>query len=173
MLYATVPDAAPGLGNSIVPLDPNSLNASNPLWVGSRPSLSAVTQDGLHLYEALGASNVLWRINLTAFTPDLDFALYNTGGAPAGAMSLVPLPASPNNVAVLQGGGAGALGNTVTIYGSGVALSQAAGAGWDTVLALSDNGTTLYGLNGYSTTQVSTATRLLRRASQTPPASSR
>ena len=57
MLYATVPDAAPGLGNSIVPLDPNSLNASNPLWVGSRPSLSAVTQDGLHLYEALGASN--------------------------------------------------------------------------------------------------------------------
>ena len=151
MLYATVPDAAPGLGNSIVPLDPNSLNASNPLWVGSRPSLSAVTQDGLHLYEALGASNVLWRINLTAFTPDLDFALYNTGGAPAGAMSLVPLPASPNNVAVLQGGGAGALGNTVTIYGSGVALSQAAGAGWDTVLALSDNGTTLYGLNGYST----------------------
>ena len=151
MLYATVPDAAPGLGNSIVPLDPNSLNASHPLWVGSRPSLSAVTQDGLHLYEALGASNVLWRINLTAFTPDLDFALYNTGGSPVWATSLVPLPAGPNSVAVLQGGGAGALGNTVTIYGSGVALPQDAGAGWDTVLALSDDGMTLYGLNGFST----------------------
>ena len=151
MLYATVPDAAPGLGNSIVPLDPNSLNASSPLWIGSRPSLSAVTQDGLHLYEALGASNVLWRINLAAFTPDLDFALYNTGGFPVWAMSLVPLPASPNDVAVLQGGGAGALGNTVAVYDRGVALPQAAAAGWDTVLALSDNGTTLYGLNGFST----------------------
>ena len=107
------------------------------------------------------------------FTPDLDFALYNTGGSPAGAMSLVPLPASPNNVAVLQGGGAGALENTVTIYGSGVALSQAAGAGWDTVLALSDNGTTLYGLNGYLTSPGFDSYAITAQGVRTPPASSR
>jgi len=154
MLYATVPDFIPGLGNSIVPLAPNSLTAANPLWIGSRPSLMGVTQDGQHLYQELDGANVLRRINLAPFTADLDIALYGSDGSPTGAASLVPLPGTTDSIAVLRGvaGASGiASGNAVVVYDDGVPRPQTARSQWDTVLALGDDGATLYGLNGYTT----------------------
>jgi hypothetical protein len=91
-LYVSVPDSVPGLGNSILPLDPASLKPSAPLWIGSRPSAMGVTQDGLHMYQELDGSNIIRRINLTTFEPDLDTLLYTTTGYPAQVESFAPLP---------------------------------------------------------------------------------
>jgi uncharacterized protein (TIGR03437 family) len=144
-LYVSVPDYVPGLGNSILQLDPNTLVASGSQWVGSRPSTMAVTQDGLHLYQQLDGSNLLRRIDLKAFAPDLDTLLYGTEGYPAGIygsiLSIVPLPQSPDSIVVVRG-------DAAAVYDRGSQRPNVVANGPSAVVAaIDDKGSTLFRLS--------------------------
>jgi uncharacterized protein (TIGR03437 family) len=139
-LYVSVPDGVTGLGNGILALDPASLTPSTSLWVGSRPSTIAVTQDGLHAYVELDGSSILRRVNLQAFAADFDTLLFDDGTPlginTAGVSSIVPLPGNPDSVAVSFG--------PVAIYDYGVRRPNVVETGGFASAALDETGTVLH-----------------------------
>ena len=76
-LLASVPDSIPGIGNSIVPIDAATLAPGTPVWMGSRPLTTAISDDGQYLYEGFAASSFVQRLDLRSMVPDFAFPLYS------------------------------------------------------------------------------------------------
>jgi DNA-binding beta-propeller fold protein YncE len=125
MLYASVPSSAgPSLGNSIVPVDPNTGTIGTPIFVGSEPGKMALSSDGTVLWVALNGAGALRQVNLTTRTAGLQFSLGGGTGIynpPEKAQALAVMPGSPNTVAVSS---AVFPSSSVTIYDSGVARAN-------------------------------------------------
>lgn len=94
-LYASVPStAAPGVANSIVPINPLTAQAESPIAVGVGPNKLAVSDNGQYLYSGLdGTSPGVQRVDLTSRVPDLFFTLGSdpiSGTYYAGDLEVVP-----------------------------------------------------------------------------------
>ena len=121
MLYASVPGyAGPGLGNSVVAINPNTGVIARTIPVGSEPDKLSISDAGTELYVSLDGAAAVKQIDLTGTTPSLQFSLgeYGSGQTysyPITAASIASLPGEPSSVAVLESNA------DLTVYDSGVA----------------------------------------------------
>lgn len=158
-LFASVPSSAgASLGNSIVPIDPNTGVVGTPIFVGSEPNKLALSSDGSTLWVGLDGAGAVRQVNLKTRTAGLQFGLGGGVGiynGPNTAVSIAVMPGFPDTIAVAashSGWGTGA----VTIYDSGVSRPSNSGS----ILAVnsvafSSSGNTLYAVgNGYEVLSV-------------------
>lgn len=128
LLYASVASTAgPALGNSIVPIDPNTGVLGAPIFVGSEPGKMALSSDGNTMWVSLEGAGAVREVNLTSHTAGMQFSLGGGTGIynpPLKASALAVLPGLPNTVAVAVPTSA-TYSSVVTIYDSGVARTNA------------------------------------------------
>ena len=126
LLYVTVPGSAGApYGNTVVSVDPETGNLGTPIPVGSEPNRIAVTDDGKYLWIGLDGGSAVRRVDLSAGTADLQFAIggNNTGwyATPATVQAIAALPGSDTAVVIgTNGTGYSGASNTIAIYDSGV-----------------------------------------------------
>lgn len=123
LIYATVSGrAGPGVGNSLVGIDPNTGAIQRTIFVGSEPNRLAISDDGTQAFVGLDNAGAVRQVNLQAGTAGVQWSLGGTNGIyvpPFTAESLAAVPGEPNSVAVYSSNG------VVTIYDSGVARANA------------------------------------------------
>jgi uncharacterized repeat protein (TIGR01451 family) len=173
-LYASVPsNAGATLGNSIVPIDPNTGTLGNPIFVGSEPGRMAISSDGGSLWVALVGAAAVRKVDLIGQTAGVQFSLGGGPGwynPPANAQALAVMPGHSDTVAVAAPSGS-AYTSQIQIFDSGVARTNAANGAVQccsgvTGLAFDSTGTKLYeGGSGYGvavvdTTGITSATSL-------------
>ena len=124
MLYASVPGyAGPGLGNSVVAIDPNTGVIARTIPVGSEPNKLTISDDGTEMYVGLDGAAAVRQVSLSTGTAGLQFTLGGGTGiydAPFTAAAVASLPGEPNSVAVLDSTA------TVSIYDAGAARTNTA-----------------------------------------------
>lgn len=130
-LLASVPDWVPGIGNTIVPIDAATLAPGTPVWMGSRPITTAISEDGRYLYEGFAASSMVQRLDLQSMIPDFAFPLYSIlnhfyayANQPIFAGGLLAFPGSGDTVAVALAGAPDSVVpalDAVVVYDHGVA----------------------------------------------------
>ncbi|HEX8283950.1 MAG TPA: Calx-beta domain-containing protein [Pyrinomonadaceae bacterium] len=96
-LYVSVPSAAGAGGDSVTPIDPETLALGTPVAVGSEPELLALADDGRTLYVHLAGPNAVRRVDLQTQTAGLQFALANGPG------DMDVMPGHPETLAVSGG----------------------------------------------------------------------
>jgi trimeric autotransporter adhesin len=124
MLYASVPGyAGPGLGNSVVAIDPNTGTITRNIPVGSEPNKLTISDDGTEMYVGLDGAAAVRQVNLSTGTAGLQFSLGGGTGIydnPFTAAAVASLPGEPNSVAVLDSTA------TVGVFDSGTARTNTA-----------------------------------------------
>ncbi|HET7216142.1 MAG TPA: IPT/TIG domain-containing protein [Terriglobia bacterium] len=128
LLYASVASTAgPTLGNSIVPIDPNTGVLGAPIFVGSEPAKMALSSDGNTIWVSLEGAGAVREVNLTTHTAGMQFTLGGGTGIynpPVKASALAVLPGLPNTLAVAVPTPF-TYSSVVTVYDSGVARTNA------------------------------------------------
>jgi uncharacterized protein (TIGR03437 family) len=148
-LFASVPDSVPGIGNTIVPIDAATLTPGMPVWIGSRPLISAISDDGQYLYEGFDGSNIVQRLDLQQMVPDFAFPIYSTmwfPGSPTCADGLLTFPGQDDTVAVARVFDPTSdtpQGDSVAVYDHGVPRPEVANARVDHI-QWDSTGTILY-----------------------------
>jgi uncharacterized protein (TIGR03437 family) len=99
-LYLSLPSAAIGAANSVIPFDVGSGQFGNPLWVGSEPRLLAVSTDGQYLHAALDGARTIVRFTLPDLKFDKQFHVLADDGRLLDTNILLSLPANPKSVGV-------------------------------------------------------------------------
>jgi len=126
LLYASVPGSVPGMGNSVVGVDPVTGNIPRQIWVGSNPNKLALSTDGTQLFVGLDGAASVAQVNLSTGEVVNQFSVGGGEGIynpPFTALYLAAVPGSPNSVAVVANGSVYG-GSGVTIYDSGVARAN-------------------------------------------------
>lgn len=124
LLYASIPGSAPGMGNSVVGIDPVTGNVTRQIWVGSNPNKLALSTDRTQLFVSLDGAGAVAQLNLTTgqIVNQFSLGVQIVDNPTSSALYLAAVPGLPNSVAVastLTNGGTG-----VTIYDSGVPRSK-------------------------------------------------
>jgi uncharacterized repeat protein (TIGR01451 family) len=143
LLWASVASSAgPGLGNSVVSIDPYTGTFGPPIWVGSEPRELAISSDGSTLWVAFGGTPAARKVDLInqVATP---VELYFPGGWGGNeyATGLTVLPGKPSSVAVASGSPAN---GGVAIYDDTAERAKVANSG-ATYLTFGASASTLYG----------------------------
>lgn len=102
-LYASVPSTShvAGTANSVVEIDPSTGMITNAVHVGSEPGALAVSDDGRYLYVALLGAYSVRRVDLTTFTPDMEFVVpMSRWGDQRNAGQIVVMPGDPDTVVI-------------------------------------------------------------------------
>lgn len=124
MLYASVPGSAPAMGNSVVPIDPQSGALGTPIPVGSDPNFMTLSDDGHYLYVTLEEGAAIQRVDLRTQQVELLFPLGNgPSGAPYLAWAITAVPGKPEAVAVVSRTADGSKNPwSVAVFSDGVRL---------------------------------------------------
>jgi uncharacterized repeat protein (TIGR01451 family) len=124
LLYASVPSSG-GLyvGNSIVPVDPNTGAIGKPIFVGSEPGKMTLSSDGTVMWVVLNGAAAVREVNLVTQTAGLQFV--PSGGLNLTLNALAVMPGAPNTVAIAGPTTPPPQQNLVTIYDGGVARANA------------------------------------------------
>lgn len=126
LIYATVPSASGGIGNSIAAVNPTTGLVGQPVFVGSDPFKLGLSSDGKILYTTLLGAPLVRKYDITTKTPGIQFGL---GGdfihGPFYGDNLAVAPGNPDMVAascylpdVLGGAGVVLTNNGVVLPGS-------------------------------------------------------
>jgi hypothetical protein len=161
MMYASVTGGSPGIGNSVVEVDPFAGRIGRDVWLGSLPARLALTDDRRSLWVAMWGSREVKRLRLPDLTTDLTFDVERGdpgyGPFPSNAQEILPLPGQPDSVAVLrnwQPWFLEKLTEGVAIYDAGVRRPATAPETWQVPVdsvELDETGTMVYGLNNQTT----------------------
>ncbi len=93
LIYATVAGAAgPGVGNSLVGIDPNTGTIQKTIFVGSEPNRLAISDDGTQAFVGLDDAGSVRQVNLQTGVAGVQFAL---GAVPAFTTRRLPPNRSP------------------------------------------------------------------------------
>ncbi len=99
--YASVPGDVTGIGNSIIPIDPQTGNPSQPVFVGSDPTKFARSDNNQYLYVGLDGAGGVRQFNLGSQTPGLQFSLgFSSFSGPMYVNDIEVQPGNPSVVAV-------------------------------------------------------------------------
>lgn len=161
-IYATVSPGNPGIGNTVVEVDPYSGSVGRDVLIGSAPGIVRLSPDCTDLFIALWGSYQVRRCRLPDITTETTVELsrgpyaVNAGAVQMNAQEIVPLPESPAAMAVLyswQPWYPEQTSEGVAVYDDAVRRPNYTDW-WKTPsgsLVLDGDGRTLYGLNNTST----------------------
>jgi hypothetical protein len=143
LLYLSIPSTGGALANSVVAVDPMTLQVTQSVFVGSDPGRVARSDDGQFLYVGLNGANAVRRVDLGTFTAGLQWSL--PAGQIAGDMEVAP--GQPNTVAVSRYRPRfSPLLDGVTVYDAGVARPNSSpGHTGASRIEFSDSASILYG----------------------------
>lgn len=158
--YATMSGGNPGIGNSVVEVDPYAGSVGRDVWIGSIPGAMALTDDRQSLYVAMWGSLQVKRFRLPDLSMDLAFDLlrgpYGSFGPYAtNAKEILPLPGRPGSVAILHNRYAWYREQNsegIGVYDDGVRRPAMTDTGSPRAgsVELGGDGTTIYGLENQS-----------------------
>jgi hypothetical protein len=127
--YASVGSAQGADGNSIAVIDPYTGTIVKSIFVGSEPTVMALSDDGKVLWVALDGSGAVRQVDLVSGTAGQQFSLGSSGSSgPWFALSLAVLPGTHGSIVVtrhFKGGAVGVDGSIV--YDDGVPRAFSAG----------------------------------------------
>jgi len=104
-IYASLPSSYGTHGNSIAVINPATGGVGGFYFAGSEPNQLALSNDSSYLYVGLNGNGSVQRLDLPAFTPDIDVSL-GTGtyqDEPNTASSLQVYPSDPHSWAAALG----------------------------------------------------------------------
>lgn len=150
LIYASVSGGVPGIGNSIVTIDPTSQTIQGSAYVGSEPDPMALSPDGSALYVGLDGAGSVVKVDLPAGTAEPPFWLGNNsispGGGPLFAQSMSVMPGNPNVVAITR------TNNNVAIFDNGAQLPSATDSPFITINSIAfGDASDLYGFDNATT----------------------
>jgi DNA-binding beta-propeller fold protein YncE len=149
-IYASVPGSVPTVGNSIVPINPQTGVIGTPIPVGNEPGTLALSDDGHYLYVALDKSGAFQRVDLRTRQADLQFPLgLDLYDGQRFAETIAVLPGQPETIAVARtthGPVAGHRGVAIYRDGRQLPLTTADHVGSNSI-AFCDSAAILYGYN--------------------------
>lgn len=99
-LYATVNGTDSNYGNMLLQINPNTGAVENNIFVGSEPTVMALTQDSNYLYIALDGASFVKRVDLATFSVDKTISLGNGQFGAMFAEDVSCIFSSPNIVVV-------------------------------------------------------------------------
>ena len=74
-IYASIPSANGSNGNSIGVINPNTYLLENTIFIGSEPTVLAISDNGQYIYSGFSGSSTVRRFDVTTQTAGLQFSL--------------------------------------------------------------------------------------------------
>jgi uncharacterized repeat protein (TIGR01451 family) len=153
-IYASVPSSAGSIGNSVVPIDPETGSIGTAVFVGSEPGKLALSDDGQYLYVALDGAAAVRRFELSTQTAGPQFSLGNDSfSGPYFVEDMEVLPGDPEAIAVSrQNRGFSPRHEGVAIYERGVQRpAETPGHTGSNRIEFGSSSSRLYGYNNETT----------------------
>lgn len=102
-IYVTIPSSNGSNGNSIGVINPNTYLLENTIFMGSEPSIMAISDDGQFIYTGFNGAATIRKFNVTTQTAGLQFPLGNDSFlGPYYAEDIEVIPGQPNSIAVAR-----------------------------------------------------------------------
>ena len=122
-IYVSIPSANGANGNSIGIINPNTYSLENTIFIGSDPTILAISDDGQYIYSGFSGTSTVRRFNITTLTPEIQFTLGNDTSTGANyAEDIEVMPGQPNTIAVSRkNNGFSPRHEGVAIYDDGIA----------------------------------------------------
>lgn len=102
-IYASVPSSNGSNGNSIGIINPVTHVLENTVFIGSEPSVLAISDDGQFVYAGFTGTSTVRRFNVATQSAGLQFSLgSSTSTGPYYAEDIEVMPGQPNTIAVAR-----------------------------------------------------------------------
>ena len=154
VIYASLPSTDGPNGNSIAVINPATGAVTGYFFAGSEPNKIALDSNSKFLYVGLNGNGSIQRLNLPAFTPDIQInlgAIQGSGPNTAAALAVSPTNAHLLAVALGQGNCCG--GGPLEFFSDASKLANSVSSSAMNQLAFA-SGTTLYGYESNTLSQV-------------------
>jgi trimeric autotransporter adhesin len=144
LLYASLPSSYGTNGNSIAVINPSTGAVTGYNFAGSEPTKLAIDSTSEYLYVGLNGVGAVQRLDLPAFTPDIQISLGNTtNGGPNLADAIAVSPTSSQTIAVVPSSGCCGY-NPIEFFNNSTKLANSVSSVAANELIFA-SGTTLYG----------------------------
>lgn len=121
-IYVSIPSANGSNGNSIGVINPDTYTLENTIFIGSEPSILAISDNGQYIYSGFSGSSTIRRFDVASQTAGLQFNLgndYYTGALYAEDIEV--MPGHPTTIAVSRkNNGFSPRHEGVAIYDNGI-----------------------------------------------------
>ena len=102
-IYVSIPSSNGSNGNSIGVINPNDYTLENTIFIGSEPTVLAISDDGQFVYSGFSGSSTVRRFEISSQTSGLQFSL---GSDPSSGSFYVEdievMPGQPNTIAIAR-----------------------------------------------------------------------
>lgn len=121
-IYASIPSANGSNGNSIGIINPRINTLEKTVFIGSEPTVLAISDNGQYIYSGFSASSTIRRFDVATQTPGLQFTLgFDSSTGPNYAEDIEVMPGQPGTIAVSRkNNGFSPRHEGVAIYDNGV-----------------------------------------------------
>ena len=100
-IYASIPSSNGSNGNSIGIINPTTMQLEQTVYVGSEPTVLAISDDSQYIYVGFRGSNTIRKYNVATKTADAPFSVGTTSNyGPLYAGDIKVMPGNPNTIAV-------------------------------------------------------------------------
>lgn len=100
-IYASIPSANGSNGNSIGIINPNNYMLENTVFIGSEPTVLAISDNGQYIYSGFSGSSTVRRFDVASQTAGVQFSLGSDGST--GSLyveDIEVMPGSPSTIAI-------------------------------------------------------------------------
>jgi len=100
-IYVSIPSSNGTNGNSIGIINPNNYSLENTIFIGSEPTILAISDDGQYIYSGFDGSSTVRRFNVSTQSADIQFPLGTDGSTGSFyAEDIEVMPGQPTTIAV-------------------------------------------------------------------------
>ncbi|MFD0932112.1 T9SS type A sorting domain-containing protein [Psychroflexus salinarum] len=100
-IYASIPSANGSNGNSIGVINPNTYLLENTIFIGSEPTILAISDNGQYIYSGFSGSSTVRRFDVASQTAGLQFSLGSDSSTGSYyAEDIEVMPSQPTTIAI-------------------------------------------------------------------------
>ena len=100
-IYASIPSANGSNGNSIGVINPNTYLLENTIFIGSEPTILAISDNGQYIYSGFSGSSTVRRFDVTSQTAGIQFSLGSDSSTGSYyAEDIEVMPGQPTTIAI-------------------------------------------------------------------------
>lgn len=100
-IYASIPSANGSNGNSIGVINPNTYLLENTIFIGSEPTILAISDNGQYIYSGFSGSSTVRRFDVATQTAGLQFSLGSSSSTGSYyAEDIEVMPGQPTTIAI-------------------------------------------------------------------------
>ena len=101
-IYVTIPSSNGSNGNSIGIINPNTYVLQNTVYMGSEPSVMAISDDGQYIYTGFGGAATIRKFIVSSQTASTQFPLGSSSTGSYYVEDIEVFPGQPNSIAVAR-----------------------------------------------------------------------